>query len=130
MAEILIIDDDSDIRRIWATVLEVDGHDVKMAGDGAQGLELFKDNPVDVVVTDILMPVMDGLETVMAVKKTRPETKVIVVSGGGMQWPLTYLETAMRLGADLCFDKPLSIKDLRSAVTGVCGDNNLAASPA
>lgn len=83
MAKILVIDDNDALRKLVARMLQDEGHDVATAANGKQGLVLYLERLPDLVITDVLMPDMDGVETVAALRKIAPGTKVIMMSGGG-----------------------------------------------
>jgi len=112
MVRILVIDDDPLIRDMLSQVLEEAGYGVVPAPDGDVGMKLFREDPTDLIITDIVMPEKDGWETVVALKKEFPDVKIIAVSGGAKIGPFTYLMTAKRLGADLIFAKPLKKHEL------------------
>jgi CheY-like chemotaxis protein len=83
MASILIIDDEPEVLRVLKKVLEGAGHSVTEAADGKTALRWFAGRPTDLVVTDIYMPEMDGLEFLMRLREAFPETPVVAISGGG-----------------------------------------------
>ena len=112
MARILIIDDEEDIRLTVRLALESMGHDVTEAVNGNDGLQHFSAEQNDLVITDILMPDKEGIETIIELKKIQPDLKVIVMSGGGRINAMHVLETAKRLGANVALKKPFSIADL------------------
>ena len=112
MARILIIDDEEDIRLTVRLALESMGHDVTEAVNGNDGLQHFSAEQNDLVITDILMPDKEGIETIIELKKIQPDLKVIVMSGGGRINATHVLETAKRLGANVALKKPFSIADL------------------
>ena len=116
MARILVIDDDPLIRDMLSQVLEEAGHEVVLAPDGEEGMNLFRSGPADLVITDIVMPEKDGWETVVVLKKEFPAVKIIAVSGGAKIGPFTHLMTAKRLGADLIFAKPLKKHELLKGI--------------
>lgn len=116
MAVILIIDDDAQIRDLWADVLEQEGFDVRVAPSGVEGVEIAASEKVDVVVTDILMPDKDGIETLLEIKSARPQAKVLVVSGGGTMLTASYTGIAEKLGADASLQKPVEIRRFCSVV--------------
>jgi DNA-binding NtrC family response regulator len=109
MAVVLIIDDDAQIRNLWADVLSEQGFDVRVAPSGVEGVEIAVSERIDVVVTDILMPDKDGIETLLEIKSTRPDAKVLVVSGGGTLLSSSYTRIAEKLGADASLQKPVEI---------------------
>ena len=116
MANILIIDDDESILSFLEERLRYEGFDVLTAINGKQGMKLFNNNPVDLVITDIIMPDKDGFETILELKKTCPDTKIIAISGGGQGHPEYYLDTAKCFRADYTFQKPFKTEELLEAV--------------
>ncbi len=119
MASILIIDDNPDFRRMLERVLSRAGHRIATAAGGHEGLARFQDCPVDVVITDIVMPEGEGVETILALRKLRPHCRIIAVSGGGYRGPDCYLGIAERLGADRVFPKPVRPDELVGAVAAL-----------
>lgn len=114
MAKILIIDDEASVRTLLRTVLEEDGHSVVDAENGRHGLELYKQQPVDLVITDILMPEMSGLDLILELTRVFLNVKVIAITGAtGEQ---NGLHTARLLGARHTLRKPFSVTQLLSAV--------------
>lgn len=83
MATILIIDDAEDMRESLHALLEEMHYSVETAPNGNEALEIYKKNPVDLVITDLIMPEKDGVETIIELQKINPEVKVIAISGGG-----------------------------------------------
>ncbi len=116
MTTILVIDDDFYVREMLKTVLEDAGYNVLEAADGNVGIRLFNENKVHLIITDIIMPEKEGLETIQELKKTSPETKIIAMSGGAKVGPTTYLKLAQRLGANKVFQKPISITELLGSI--------------
>lgn len=117
MARILIIDDDDEARAGLRRILEADGHRVEEAADGAQALRRFAGDPADVVFTDIFMPRMDGLEFVMRVRETFPESPIVAMSGGGQVVDGTdVLQAAHALGVVGSLTKPLTRASVRAAL--------------
>lgn len=97
--------------------LEKAGYDVFQASDGKSGIDKFKEQPADLVITDILMPEKEGIETMLEIRKLAPEVKIIAISGGGRIPAKEYLSLARRLGADRTFGKPVDSDQLLSAIT-------------
>ncbi len=120
MPHILVIDDEADIRESLAILLEDKGYQVTMAAHGAEGLEILRSQSVDLVITDLVMPVQEGIETIRWIKKEKPGVKVVAMSGGGRAAG-NYLDLAQKLGADLIFDKPLELEVLFSAMDDLLG---------
>lgn len=121
MALILVIDDDKAVRRLLREMLELDGHTVTDAPDGAKGLKALEKAPCDLVITDIFMPERDGLATLMELRQHHPGLKAIAISGGSPRVPLDMLHAAQRLGAAKTLAKPIRCADLLAAVTEVLG---------
>jgi CheY-like chemotaxis protein len=116
MARILVIDDDDTVRLSVRLALEDADHLVEDAADGEKGVTMFRENPADLVVTDIFMPEKEGLETIDEIKRLRPETKIIAISGGGRMDPDDYLTIAKSVGADHSLLKPFDIVKLAEVV--------------
>ena len=115
MSKILIIEDEASIRRVLTKILseESDSYRVEDAEDGIQGLEKIKNNDYDLVLCDIKMPKMDGVEVLEAVKKIKPEIPLVMISGhGDME---TAIQT-MRLGAFDYISKPPDLNRLLNTV--------------
>lgn len=116
MARVMVIDDDPGIRRSLVRVLESEGHDVLEEEDGASALRHFAGDPVDLVISDVYMPDMDGVSFLMRVKEAFPEAPIIMMSGGGPLPAATVLAASKTLGAAAVLAKPFSIGQIRSAV--------------
>jgi len=116
--QILIIDDDDGIRHILRRALEDAGYAVSEAADGAAGLKRFREAKADLVITDIIMPEREGMETIMTLRKESPDTAIIAVSGGGCGGA-DYLAVAVKLGAVRVFRKPFSLAGVVGAVREV-----------
>lgn len=121
MQKILIIDDEPHILLMLKKMLERAGFEIDMASNGNEGLELFRKSPTDMVITDIIMPEKEGLETIREMKRMRPELKIIAMSGGGKVSAENYLEIAKIFGASRVISKPFTQKDMVSAVQGLMG---------
>lgn len=107
MPKVLVIDDDDAIRKFLTALLKKNGFDVVDAPDGLQGLKAFNSEGADIVITDLVMPDKEGLETIKDIKKLQPDIPIIAISGGGIIDPDTYLTLARNLGASCTFSKPL-----------------------
>jgi CheY-like chemotaxis protein len=117
VANILVIDDEAPTRRFVAMALEKQGHAVAEAADGAEALKVLAGRAVDLVITDLLMPETDGIETIMELRRLYPATKIIAISGGGeYQSGAGFLRAAESLGADATLTKPFEFKQLLPAV--------------
>ena len=113
---ILVIDDDQQIRILLRQVMELAGYEVVEAGDGREGLLKLRKLGADLVITDLIMPEQEGLETITSMKKEYPKLKIIAISGGGRIGPEAYLPAAQELGAEMVFSKPFDIRELAEAV--------------
>ena len=116
MSRILIIDDEQPVRSVFRRALERAGHEVSEAGDGQAGLKQIAQSSVDLVVTDIVMPEMEGIEFILQVRREQPGLKVIAMSGGGRVAPKAYLDMARAAGAVSVLAKPFTIEALLAAV--------------
>ena len=114
MARILVIDDQEPIRSLLRAALEGAGHEVLEASNGRLGLELYRERSADLVITDIVMPEMDGLEMILELTRNFLNVKVIAMSGGLESEG--QLNVAKLLGARQTFQKPLDMEQLLSAV--------------
>jgi DNA-binding response OmpR family regulator len=127
MARILIIDDEAALRDILARLLEREGHEVFTAGDGVDGLRLWREHGAAAVILDIHMPRSDGIETLVQLRGLAPGLPVIVISGGDQTRALGLLSDARLLGATRTLAKPFSLSELTAAVNGVLGVGGEAA---
>ena len=116
MPLILVIDDDVQIRALLRQMLERAGHEVMDAPDGDEGITLYRENPADLVITDIIMPKKEGLETIIDLRAEFPEVKIIAISGGGTIGPSSYLQVAEGFGAIRIFTKPFKMEELLAAI--------------
>lgn len=116
MARILVVDDDEQIRILLDLVLSRDSHEVVTAENGVVASTLQRERPADVVIMDIIMPEKEGFETIIEFRRDYPETKIIAISGGGRLGADQYLKLAKAIGADVIFEKPLLMLQLREAI--------------
>lgn len=116
MADILIIDDDAQLNAMLKQLLERQGYCVITAPDGSKGLELFHSEGARLIITDLIMPVKEGIETIAELTKTHPDVKIIAMSGGGRLKPDSYLNLAETFGAMRTFTKPINREELLTAV--------------
>ena len=116
MTRILIIDDDTQILKMLRKTLEREGHEVIDAADGNKGLRLYREDPTDLVITDIVMPEKEGIETIIDLRREFPEAKIIAMSGGGQIEAESYLSMAKRLGAQRTLTKPFQNEELLEAI--------------
>ncbi|RJQ66279.1 MAG: response regulator [Desulfobacteraceae bacterium] len=126
MESVLIIEDDEYVQRMLKQTFERAGYQVAAAANGAAGIKLYEFKrdllePYDVVITDLIMPEMEGIETITRLRKTNPDVKVIAISGGGRNKPDDYLHLARKLGAMRTFTKPVDREALLQAVSELVG---------
>ena len=120
MARILVIEDEGDVRSLYSRILKHAGHDVIEAPDGNVGLDLYRENPADIVITDIIMPEKEGIELIIELRRDFPDVKIIAVSGGGQRMEsATCLSLAKGLGAARTLAKPFSQQELVDTVREV-----------
>jgi YesN/AraC family two-component response regulator len=117
MAHILIIDDDPQILDMLGQTLKREGHEVVEALDGKEGLKLYRENPTDLIITDIIMPDKEGIETIIELQRDFPDVKIIAISGGGHNDPHQYLYIARMLGVQKTFTKPIAREELLKAAS-------------
>jgi CheY-like chemotaxis protein len=126
MERVLIIEDDEFVQKMLKQTFERAGYYVSTAANGATGLKLYESNidltePFDVVITDLIMPGMEGIETITKLRKGNPNVKIIAISGGGRNEPEGYLYLAQKLGAARTFTKPVDRIALMQAVSELIG---------
>ena len=129
MARILVIDDEPDVRDSLAMVLQQAGHTVATAADGPAGLESFRRNPVDLILTDIIMPRGNGVDLIRTLRAAAPALRIIAISGGGnfglgayapqAITTTAYLVAARDAGADAVLTKPFDRDTLLAVVAQV-----------
>ena len=119
MPRILIIDDDDQLRHMLCQALEQAGYETVEARDGEEGLARYRAAPTDLIITDILMPGKEGLETIMELRREVPGVKIIAISGGGQTGNMTFLEVARYLGAQRALQKPFELRELLDAIREV-----------
>ncbi len=115
MARILIIEDDDLLRSVIATALTQFGHIVLQAGEGRVGCDLFRAAPCDLVLTDLIMPGQEGIETIMRLRHDYPGLPIIAMSGGSTHTK-SYLSIAIKFGVRSVLAKPFTIAELARAI--------------
>lgn len=120
MPSILVIEDNEDIRALYKRILERAGHKVIEAADGKAGTRLYREAPADLVITDIIMPEKEGIETIKELTNDFPDIKIIAISGGGSAMASSVcLSLAGKLGAKRTLSKPIQTSQLLDAVSEV-----------
>jgi CheY-like chemotaxis protein len=117
MQKILVIDDDSLVRDTLVRVLERRDYQVLVASDGLRGLSMFRSEQPDLVITDIIMPEKEGLETIREIRGECPDAKIIAISGGARIGNMDFLDFAGKLGASEIIPKPFDPTDLVTVVS-------------
>ncbi len=115
-ARILVIDDDDDLRETLAEFLTLEGYRVTAASNGRVGLALLREQGADLVITDLFMPEQEGIETILEVRRTRPEIPIVAMSGGGVLQDLHLLAAARYHGAVRSLPKPLDLYQMADVV--------------
>lgn len=116
MARILVVDDEVGIRTLVRNMLVRDGHEVTTARDGVEALQVVDREAIDLVITDLIMPEKEGVETISELRTRFPAIKIIAMSGGGMGGATDYLRMARALGAGQTLAKPFTRDDLLKLV--------------
>ena len=117
MPSVLVVDDQDQVRQLIRDALEEVGYDVDEARDGKEGLERYREKSADLVLMDILMPVQDGLEGIMTIRREFPGSRIIAMTGGSDGiGVLNFLDVAKMLGARRALHKPFEIQTLLDAV--------------
>ena len=119
MGRVLVIDDEPQIRSMLRMMLERAGHEVEEAPDGIEGIRIYRNNPVDLIISDLIMPNKDGIGMIIELKKEFPDVKIIAMSGGGLNKPEGYLEGAKKLGAQRTLTKPIDRDELLRTVNDI-----------
>lgn len=121
MPRILLVEDDGSLRRLLAEILTRAGHQVTEARDGQEALQLLPEAGPEVVITDLLMPEMDGIDLMLQLRERDSRTAVIVISGGGRVATEKYLQLTRELGEQCALlVKPFTSAELLQAVTTAC----------
>jgi DNA-binding response OmpR family regulator len=111
-ANMLVVEDDSELLQVMTGALRAAGHNVLAAEAGEAGLQLFRAEPPDLVVCDIVMPDRDGIELIPEMKRLQPTVKLLAISGRQMIGALDVLSLARSMGADATLAKPFSTEAL------------------
>lgn len=120
--QILVIEDDFAVRELILQTLSKAGYQVIAAGDGVEGLNLFREKNPALVITDIVMPQKEGLQTIIELKQEAPGVKVIAMSGGGRYCNADYLKLAKKFGARRTVSKPFMRDELLASVKEVLAE--------
>ncbi len=118
---VLAIDDDELVAQTVVAILRSAGHEATSAPDGVEGLELVRNGSFNAVVTDIMMPRKEGIETILEIRRDRPEIKIMAISGGSTG-STDFLQWAQKLGADAVLAKPFSAQEFLDALHAMWPD--------
>lgn len=116
---VLVIDDSASVRLTVRRMLEAEQFNVITAANGREGVELFRARQPELVITDIIMPEQEGIETILQMRREQPDAKIIAISGGGRIGNTNFLSIARRVGADDTLAKPFKREQLLRVVRSV-----------
>ncbi|MCK9331353.1 MAG: response regulator [Candidatus Cloacimonetes bacterium] len=115
LKKILIVDDEKQINNILSRYLRKN-YQVSISENGLQALSLLKKETFNLIIMDVIMPEKEGIETLIEIKNTYPNIKIIMMSGGGKIGPQSYLKIAKAVGADEVIEKPFELSDLHNII--------------
>ena len=121
MSRILLVDDDESFRPMLHETLERFGYEVVTAVNGREASDRYRERPADLVLTDLIMPDKEGLETIRDLRRLWPDARIIAMSGGGRTNADNYLKMARTMGAAEVLSKPFSNKELLAAIEAALG---------
>ena len=116
MPRILVVDDDESFRKMLRLTLVKMGHEVREARNGLEAVALYDQEPADLVMTDVIMPEQDGLETIRLMRRAHPALKIIAMSGGGRVNATDYLRIATSMRANRVLAKPFKIEEMAAVL--------------
>ena len=116
MAHVLVVDDDANVRALVRKVLTKLGHKVWDVADGKEALRVLETSPVDLIISDVYMADMDGMELLVRIQQLELHVPVVVISGGGFKPRDEVLRMAAACGAVATLDKPFTVEQLRDTV--------------
>jgi CheY-like chemotaxis protein len=119
---VLVVDDDGSVLKMVDLLLSDSGFEVIVAPSGSEGLKVLESRTVDLIITDIIMPEMEGIELITQLRASRPELPIVAISGGGRSRNLDFLKFAKKLGAKVVLEKPFRRDTLVEAVNKALSD--------
>ena len=122
MVKVLVVDDEELVRLTLRQMLESEGHDVLEARNGREAVAIQNKTPADIVLTDIIMPEQEGIETIIQLRRQAPNLRIIAISGGGRMKNLDFLRVAANVGADATLTKPFTTDELVEVIRGCMVD--------
>ena len=120
-AQILLVDDEEMVRMQIRSSLELEGYEVREASNGREAMDILATYKPDLMITDILMPEKEGIETIREARQLQADIKIIAISGGVRTENMDFLKIAKRLGADLALPKPFGRQQLLAMVHQLLG---------
>jgi DNA-binding NtrC family response regulator len=120
-AQILVVDDDAAVCRMLKMALEIDGHDVTTISNAREAMAHLESSLVELVITDLVMPDVEGIEIIMRVSQAYPTVPIVAISGEGADGPEEYLAIARLLGAHRTLSKPFDCRQLIAVVDELLG---------
>ncbi len=122
MKRILVVDDEEQIRSMLTQMLEHEGFAVDTAENGEEGMDLITRHAYDLIITDMIMPIKDGLKLIMELIRDYPDQRILAISGGGAIKAERYLTMAGYLGDDIAtLEKPFKRESLLALVNEQLG---------
>jgi CheY-like chemotaxis protein len=122
MSSILVVDDDPQVLEVVSEMLRLEGYDVRVAENGRKAVEQLQEGRFDLVITDLIMPDKEGLETIADIRKYKVDMPIIAISGGGRIGPSDHLQSARFLGANATLAKPFGRQELITTVASLLED--------
>ncbi len=119
VARILVVDDDDLIRKLVVKTLVRAGYEVVASADGQEATRIYRQEPSDLIITDLFMPEKEGMEVIMELRRDFPDVKIIAISGAGSLGATEYLEMARMIGATRTLAKPFGQEQLLAAVSEI-----------
>ena len=122
MSPILVVDDDAQVLEVVSEMLRLEGYDVRVAENGRKAVEQLQQGRFDLVITDLIMPDKEGLETIADIRKHKADMPIIAISGGGRIGPSDHLQFARFIGANATLAKPFGRQELITTVASLLED--------
>ena len=129
MAVILLLDDDEMLRGLLAEILQEEGHTIIQSENGLAAFNIANMGAVDLMITDLYMPRVDGLEAILNARKDRPEVPIIAMSAGGTYVKTDFLIETKKFGVREVLHKPFHPQAFRETVRKVLGESNAPVRP-
>jgi len=121
---ILVADDDNEIRALLRSILEDEGYRVYTAENGKRATAILKETPIQLMLTDLVMPEQEGMETIVQARRDHPSLKIVAVSGA---FAGSILDAASHFGANAILEKPLQVDEILKVVQNLLGPSDQAA---